>query len=114
MPRPIITLLTDFGLSDHFVGAMKGIILGICPEAQLVDITHDIAPWQIAQGAWVLDQAWRTFPAGTIHLAVVDPGVGSERRPLLAQANGHFWVAPDNGLLSRVLANGDQSVREIT
>lgn len=115
MTRPIITLLTDFGLSDHYVGAMKGVMLGICPDAQLVDITHDIAPFQVGHAAWMLQQVWRSFPAGTVHLAVVDPGVGSARRPVLAEAGGQSWVAPDNGLLTRVLADaGKPVVREIT
>src|SRR6185312_7794548 len=103
MKRPIITLLSDFGTSDHYVAAMKGVILGICPEAELVDITHDIAPYAIAEGAYTLAQAWRCFPKGTTHLAVVDPGVGTERRAILAEADGHRFVAPDNGLLCVIL-----------
>jgi S-adenosylmethionine hydrolase len=110
MPRPIITLLTDFGTADYYTGAMKGVMLGICPEAQLVDITHEIAPFQVGQGGWMLEQAWRCFPRGTVHLAVVDPGVGSERRPILAEADGHFFVAPDNGLLTQVLGGVKEPV----
>lgn len=100
MPGPIITLLTDFGTADPFVGVMKGIILGICPEAVTVDLTHEVRPFQIRQGSFLLEQSWRYFPKGTIHLAVVDPGVGSERRPIVAQAEGHFFVGPDNGLFA--------------
>jgi S-adenosylmethionine hydrolase len=115
MLRPIITLLTDFGVADYYVGAMKGVMLGICPEAQLVDITHEIAPFQIGHGASVLEQAWKCFPAGTVHVAVVDPGVGSERRPIVAEAGGHLFVAPDNGLLTRVFrAVENPVVREIS
>jgi S-adenosylmethionine hydrolase len=115
MKRPIITLLTDFGTSDHYVAAMKGVILGICPEAELVDITHDIAPYAISEGAYSLAQTWRCFPKGTTHLAVVDPGVGSKRRAILAEAEGHRFVAPDNGLLSFILRTvPDATVREIS
>jgi hypothetical protein len=102
MKRPVISLLTDFGSSDHYVGAMKGVMLGICPEAQLVDITHEIGAYAIAQAAFTISQAWPCFPAGTVHLIVVDPGVGSARRPILAEARGHYFVAPDNGVLSLV------------
>jgi len=115
MKRPVITLLTDFGLSDHYVAAMKGIILGICPQAEMVDISHEITPFAITEGAYTLAQAWHCFPKGTVHVAVVDPGVGGTRRAIVAEAGGHRFVAPDNGLLS--LALGNQSavkVREIT
>ena len=95
----LITLTTDFGASDHFVGAMKGVILGIAPRARIVDITHEIAPYNITEAAFVIAQAWPYFPKGTIHVVVVDPGVGSARRPILAEAGGHFFVAPDNGVL---------------
>lgn len=110
MNRPIITLLTDFGLSDHYVGAMKGVILSICPDAQLVDITHEIRPYSILEAAFTLSQAWRYFPQGTTHLVVVDPGVGSSRRPLVAEADGHRFVAPDNGVLTMI---GPFTAREI-
>lgn len=112
---PIITLLTDFGLADHFVGVVKGVILGICPEAGIVDITHQVKPFAIAEGGFLLAQSWRYFPKGTIHVAVVDPGVGSSRRAILAEVGGHLFVAPDNGLLSLVFAEEEgHSVREIT
>src|ERR1700687_5318408 len=102
MLNPLITLTTDFGNSDHFVGAMKGVILGIAPRARIVDISHEIAPFEIADGAFIIAQAWRYFPKKTIHVVIVDPGVGSARRPLLAEAEGHFFVAPDNGVLSLI------------
>lgn len=100
----IITLLTDFGLKDHFVGVVKGVILGICPDATIVDITHEVTPFEIAEGGFLLAQAWRYFPQGTVHVAVVDPGVGGSRRAIIVEAAGHFFVAPDNGLLSMVFA----------
>jgi S-adenosylmethionine hydrolase len=99
---PVITLLTDFGTRDHYAGVMKGVIARICPDATIVDITHNVEPYQIAQGAYLLARAWPWFPAGTIHVAVVDPGVGSRRRALVAEAAGHLFVLPDNGLLSRI------------
>jgi hypothetical protein len=115
MKRPIITLLTDFGTSDHYVAAMKGVILGICPNAELVDISHHITPYSIPEAAYTLAQAWHCFPKGAIHLAVVDPGVGSKRRAIIAEAAGHRFVAPDNGLLSFVLrAVPKATVREIS
>ena len=82
MKNRVITLLTDFGSADYYVGAMKGVMLGICPEAQLVDISHEITPFAIADAAFLLSQAWPYFPKGTVHLIVVDPGVGSARRPI--------------------------------
>jgi hypothetical protein len=103
MKRPIITLLTDFGLADHYVAAMKGVILGICPEAQLVDISHEITPFSIEEGAYTLAQAWECFPKGTIHLAVVDPGVGTSREPVVISTMQHFFVVPNNGLITLVL-----------
>jgi len=99
----IITLTTDFGLADPFVAIMKGVILGIAPDAQLVDITHDIRAYNVLEAAFVIDSTYRYFPEGTVHLIVVDPGVGSARRPIAAAGNGHLFVAPDNGVLSCVL-----------
>jgi S-adenosyl-L-methionine hydrolase (adenosine-forming) len=99
----IITLTTDFGLSDPFVGIMKGVILGITPNAQLVDISHDIPSYNVAEAVFVVESMYRYFPEGTVHIVVVDPGVGSQRRPLAAAAQGHLFVAPDNGVLSAVL-----------
>jgi len=98
----IITLTTDFGLSDPFVGIMKGVILGIAPHVQLVDITHDIPAYNILEAALVVESAYRYFPESTVHLVVVDPGVGSDRRPLAAVSKSHRFVAPDNGVLSAI------------
>ena len=103
MARPIIALVTDFGSRDHYVGVMKGVMLGVCPEAVLVDITHDIAAHDVLGGALELAAAYRHFPSGTVFLSVVDPGVGSGRRALAAEAGEHQFVAPDNGILSIVL-----------
>jgi S-adenosyl-L-methionine hydrolase (adenosine-forming) len=112
--RRIITLTTDFGLSDHFVGVMKGVILGILPEAQLIDISHGVQPYEIVDGAFTIAQAYRYFPKKTVHVVVVDPGVGSARRPLLAEMAGQYFVAPDNGVLSMVFAREQAKVRHIT
>jgi len=112
MKPPIITLLTDFGASDHYAGAMKGVILGICTDARLVDITHEIEPYDITGAAFTLSQAWSCFPKGTVHLIVVDPGVGGTRRALIAEADGHLFVEPDNGVLS--LVSPHLAAREIT
>jgi len=101
----IITLTTDFGLSDPFVGIMKGVILGITPNAQLVDISHDIRSYDISEAAFMIESMYPYFPEGTVHIVVVDPGVGSARRPLAASSHGQFFVAPDNGVLSTVLGD---------
>jgi len=115
MKRPVITLLTDFGSLDHYVAAMKGVMLGICPGAHLVDISHEIAPYAIAEAAYTLAQAWQCFPKGTVHLVVIDPGVGSARRPILVEAAGHRFVAPDNGVLTMLFDSAaNHKVREIT
>ena len=100
----MITLLTDFGTSDPFVGVMKGVILEINPQAQIVDLTHDVDPQDIPEAAFLLKTSYRYFPAGTIHLVVVDPGVGTERRAIALRTNQHRFVAPDNGVLSYVLS----------
>jgi S-adenosylmethionine hydrolase len=113
--RPVITLLTDFGSGDYYAGAMKGVLLGICPEAQLIDISHEVVPYAISQAAFILSQGWACFPQGTVHVIVVDPGVGSSRRPILAEAGGHYFVAPDNGVLTMIFdAAPTCTVREIT
>ncbi len=114
MTRPILTLTTDFGLTDHFVGTMKGVILGICPDAQIVDIGHQVSAYEIAEAGYLIALAWRYFPIKTVHVIVVDPGVGSERRPICAEAGGHYFVAPDNGVLSMILAEQEHKVRWIT
>jgi S-adenosyl-L-methionine hydrolase (adenosine-forming) len=103
IPVPVITLLTDFGLSDYYVAAMKGVILSRNPAACIVDISHEITPQSILSAAYVLLGAYNNFPAGAIHLVVVDPGVGSPRRPIVAKAGGYFFVGPDNGVFSFVL-----------
>jgi len=102
--RPIIAVLTDFGLRDHYVGSMKGVMLGICPDAAIVDVTHEVPAHDVRSGAIVLEAAYRDFPAGTIFLAVVDPGVGTKRRAIAAEAAGYLFVAPDNGLTAAVFA----------
>jgi S-adenosylmethionine hydrolase len=99
----IITLLTDFGTADGYVAEVKGALLRRVPAAVLVDVAHDLAPGDIVAAAYVLGRAWRAFPDGTVHLAVVDPGVGTPRRALAGAADGHRFVAPDNGLLTSVL-----------
>jgi S-adenosylmethionine hydrolase len=114
MTRPIVTLTTDFGLSDHFAGTMKGVILSICPTATVVDITHGIGPFEISEGAFAIAEAYRYFSKKTVHLIVVDPGVGTSRRPILAEAAGQYFVAPDNGVLSMVYAREKHKVRAIT
>src|SRR5262245_28512049 len=115
MARPLIALLTDFGLCDHYVGTMKGVVLSICPEATLVDISHDVAPQDIRDGALELAAAYRYFPSGTIFLVVVDPGVGSTRRGIAAEVGDHRFVAPDNGVLSVVFDQAPpQLVVELT
>ena len=102
MGRPVIALLTDFGTRDHYAGTMKGVALGICPDAVLVDISHEVPPHDVVAGALELAASYRYFPAGTIFLVVVDPGVGSSRRGIAAEAGEYRFVAPDNGVLSIV------------
>jgi S-adenosylmethionine hydrolase len=104
MPKPVITLTTDFGQADAYVGIMKGVMLGICPGGALVDISHEIHPQAVRQAAYVLSTATAYFPEGTIHLVVVDPGVGSERQPIAVQTARASYVAPDNGVLGMALA----------
>lgn len=98
----VITLLTDFGTRDYFVGSMKGVILNINSQARLVDLTHEVPPQQIEEAAYLLKSSYRYFPDGTVHVAVVDPGVGSARRALLVSTSRYFFLAPDNGLLSYI------------
>src|SRR2546428_9769579 len=99
-PSGIVTLLTDFGLDDAYVGAMKGAILTLHAKASVIDITHGVRPFAVLQGAFLLDSAWRSFPPGTVHVAVVDPGVGSDRKAIAFKAADHFFVGPDNGLFT--------------
>lgn len=98
----LITLLTDFGDRDYFVASMKGVILNINPQARIVDLSHQVPPQQIEDAAYLLKSCYRYFPEGTIHVAVVDPGVGSPRRPLLVNSSRYFFLAPDNGLLTPI------------
>ena len=100
MPRPVIAFLTDFGATDVYVGVMKGVVLGICPDAALVDVTHDLAAQDIHHGAHALAAAYPHFPSGTVFVVVVDPGVGSARRGVAAEFGGYRFVAPDNGVLT--------------
>ena len=113
MRKPILTLTTDFGLADHYVGAMKGVILGICPQAQVVDISHDVRPFSIPDGAYLIAQAFRYFPKDTVHVVVVDPGVGTSRRPILLEAAGQYFIAPDNGVLSLIYSAEKHKIRLI-
>ena len=98
-----LTLTTDFGMRDHYVGAMKGVVATIAPDVRVVDITHQVPRFDVVAAAFSIAQAYSYFPAGTVHVVVVDPGVGSARRPVAAQADGHLFVAPDNGVLSEVV-----------
>ena len=111
----IITLLTDFGLRDPYVAEMKAVILGICPDAKIVDISHQVRKFDVRMGAFILAQAARYFPDGSIHVAVVDPGVGTERRPIIAETNRKLYVGPDNGLLMLAALRDDvRSIHKIT
>src|SRR5574340_1407001 len=103
----VISLLTDFGISDEYVGVMKGVIWGIAPQARLADITHAIQPQNILHGALVLGRAYRYFPAGTVHLAVVDPGVGTARRGIALRVGAQTFVGPDNGLFTIPMGSGE-------
>ena len=105
VPSNIITLMTDFGTSDHYVGVMKGVMLNINPQVQIVDITHAIPPQDVHAAAFLIDSAYRYFPTGTIHVIVVDPGVGSERRAIVCQTETAYFVCPDNGVLTNILRN---------
>ena len=102
MRKPIITLLTDFGTKDHYVASMKGVILNINPQCLLIDITHQVNPHDVWEGAFILANAYSYFPRGTIHLSVVDPGVGEARKPLLLVTQNYCFVGPDNGLFTMV------------
>jgi hypothetical protein len=113
MAQPILTLTTDFGPSDNYVGAMKGVILGICPRVQIVDICHQVTPFEIAEGAYTIAQACACFPKKTVHVVVVDPGVGTARRPILVEAEGQYFIGPDNGVLSMVYSREKHKVRLI-
>src|SRR4030042_3222942 len=105
----MITLTTGFGLKDPYAAEMKAVILGISPNAVIIDITHEVAKFNVRMGAYVLSSAAPYFPKGTIHVAVVDPGVGTQRRPILIQTKQGFFVGPDNGIL--VLATENQGIK---
>jgi S-adenosylmethionine hydrolase len=98
--RGLITLTTDFGTSDEYVGVMKGVILSKNPEAKIIDITHEIEPFNVEQAAIVIERAYKYFPRNTVHIGVVDPGVGGKRKEIIVYAQGHFFVGPDNGIFS--------------
>ncbi len=111
---PIITLTTDFGTSDHLVGSIKGVILNINPAARIVDLNHSVVPYDILDGALSIANAYRFFPSRTIHVVIVDPGVGTERRPILVSGEKQFFVAPDNGVLSMIFERESCTVRHIS
>lgn len=106
---PLISLLTDFGTRDGYVAAMKGVLLSQCPAARVVDAAHDLPRHDVRAAAWVLRQYGGLFPAGTLHVAVVDPGVGTERAALLVEAGDCFWLGPDNGIFAWVLKQHPQA-----
>ncbi len=106
--RPIVTLTTDFGLGDHFVGTVKGVILSVLPDAELVDISQGVSPFDVFEGALTIAAAYSYFPPSTVHLVVVDPGVGTTRRPIVAVAGQHHFVAPDNGVLSLIYSREER------
>jgi len=106
--RPIVTLTSDFGLNDHFVGNIRGVILDIVPEAQIVDICHAVQAFDVLDGAITIAQAYSYFPNGTVHMVIVDPGVGTARRPILLSTERHTFVAPDNGVLSMIYAREER------
>src|SRR5262245_46996373 len=103
MAKPVIALLSDFGTRDHYAGTMKGVAIGICPDVTFVDISHEVPPHDVMAGTLELAAAYRYFPAGTIFRVVADPGVGSTRRGIAADAGDYKFVAPDNGVLTAVL-----------
>jgi len=114
MASPLITFISDFGLDDWFVGVVHGVLLERCPEARIVDLTHAIPPGDIVRAAFVLEAAAPDFPPGAVHLAVVDPGVGTDRRALAVHARGQWFVGPDNGVLEWALSDAAAEARELT
>lgn len=110
---PVITLTTDFGLSDPFVGVMKGVIVGINPQATIIDITHNIERYNILEASQVISESHTYFPSGSIHVVVVDPGVGSMRRPLLVVTGDHYFIGPDNGVFSQIYENTDPHLLKV-
>lgn len=109
----IITLTTDFGLRDGFAGILKGVIYDIAPEAKIVDISHNIAPQNILEGAFTLGRAAPFFPPGTVHIYVVDPGVGTQRRPLATQIGDQYFVGPDNGILTALIEDAERNQKTV-
>lgn len=105
--RKIITLTTDFGTLDGYAGIVKGVIMGICDTVSIVDLSHDLPPWNISAAAWIIGNSYPYFPQGTIHLAVVDPGVGSKRRAVAISAHDQYFIGPDNGIFSSPLHGAD-------
>jgi S-adenosylmethionine hydrolase len=115
LTNPIITLTTDYGTNDHLVGVLKGVILKINPDAQIIDITHQVAPFDLLDGALSIAAAYSYFPPRSIHVVIVDPGVGTERRPILVSGQNHYFIAPDNGVLSGIYEKEHPAVvRHIT
>lgn len=115
MTTPIITLTTDFGMNDHLVGTMKGVLVKINPDARIIDISHNVMPFDLLDAALTIGQAYRFYPPRTIHMVIVDPGVGTQRRPLLVSGDQHYFIAPDNGVLSVVYEREQKvTVRHIT
>jgi|SRR5579872_1180860 len=113
--RPIVTLTTDFGTNDHFIGTIKGVILNIAPEAEIIDINHAVQAFDVLDGALTIAQSYHYFPVGTIHVVVVDPGVGTARRPIIMSTERQYFVAPDNGVLSLIYSREERvRVRHIT
>ena len=109
----LITLLTDFGTTDAYVAEMKGRLLSLAPDARLVDVSHTLAPGDVRAAAYIIGRVWRQFPESTVHLAVVDPGVGTERKALAVAAHGHFFIGPDNGILSSVIRDAKVSIASL-
>lgn len=101
--KRIVTLTTDFGTLDGYVGIVKAVILGICDSASIIDLSHDLPPWNISAAAWILGNSFPYFPQDSVHVAVVDPGVGSKRRAIAIEAHGQFFIGPDNGIFSHVI-----------
>ena len=115
MAQQTVTLLTDYGWNDYYVGAIKGAILDANPGVQIIDISHGVAAYDVLDGAFTLSQTYKYYPTGTVHMVIVDPGVGTQRRPIIARGDRHYFVAPDNGVLSLVYAEQELlSVYEIT
>ena len=114
MSRPVVALLTDFGTSDHYSGVMKGVVLDICPDANVVDIAHDVPPHDVNTASLELAASYKYFPSGTVFLVVVDPGVGSDRRALAADIGNYRFVAPDNGVRKRTVKDSPASILDCT